>query len=140
MYLFALVILNNLTLLFCGTWTRCFCSVNYTNNQRKHKHDSNGTEKLPPLYISGVHLICAPCDSELYGYAPASYNCASWVWVNTLHYQFTFLSIFLKRKLFFMFYYATKKVTRVRLHRCFFFYYKALLNYFSSCATSLGLC
>lgn len=53
-------------------------------------------------------------------YAPASYNCASWVWVNTLHYQFTFMSIFLKRKLCFMFYYATKKVTRVRLHRWFF--------------------
>lgn len=60
-YLFAFVILNNFTLLFCGTWTRCFRFVNYKNNQRKHKHDSNRTEKLHPHgCISAVYISFVP--------------------------------------------------------------------------------
>lgn len=98
---------------------------------------------LPMAVYQRCTLICAPCDSELYGYAPASYNCASWVWVNTLHYQFTFLSIFLKRKLCFMFYYATKKLTRVRLHRWVFLIIKLCQTIFQVVQhrrKSLGLC
>ena len=54
-YLFAVVILNSLTLLFSFTWTRTFCSL---NDQHDHTDNIHSPVHVYSLYFVPPHISC----------------------------------------------------------------------------------